>query len=310
MLNNMEHKNDIYHLFEKAFAYQSDIGFMKSLDTDKAYEVVIDAIHHRERKKKIWQLFYRVAAIIVLPLLLSTATFFFLYLSSPNKPIPISRIESYSPNNMLSKVILPDSTVVWLNSNSKISYPSSFDNENREVSLSGEGYFSVHSDIHHPFFVNLGNGLQVMAHGTRFNVCSYQQENTIEMTLEEGAIDIILKGKTISKLIPGEQGIYDRQNGSYHQARIATEEYNSWKDNRLVFKNMPLEKVFIQLSRRYNTAFRLHNMSNHRYRIRATFENEDLSQILNYIKQIVPISWETASKTTQQEKKEIDVYIK
>lgn len=73
----MEHKNDIYHLFEKAFAYQSDIGFMKSLDTDKAYEVVIDAIHHRERKKKIWQLFYRVAAIIVLPLLLSTATFFF-----------------------------------------------------------------------------------------------------------------------------------------------------------------------------------------------------------------------------------------
>ena len=68
-----------------------------------------------------------------------------------------------------TKIVLPDSSTVWLNANARLVYPRSFEDVNRKVSISGEAFFQVRKDKNHPFIVDIGE-LQVEVLGTSFNV--------------------------------------------------------------------------------------------------------------------------------------------
>ena len=51
------------------------------------------------------------------------------------------------------KFTLPDGTIVWLNSESSLTYPEQFTNKQREVILDGEAYFEVKRNTQKPFIV-------------------------------------------------------------------------------------------------------------------------------------------------------------
>ena len=88
------------------------------------------------------------------------------------------------------QVILPDSTKVWLNAASSIKYPASFAGlSQRTIVLSGEAYFEVAKDKHHPFIVKTSRQ-QVEVLGTHFNVNSYEEESSTTTTLLEGSVKI------------------------------------------------------------------------------------------------------------------------
>ncbi len=88
-----------------------------------------------------------------------------------------------------TKIILPDGSQVWLNSDSKLSYGARFNDTIREVSLEGEAYFDVIKDKNRPFVV-MTNALNIRVLGTTFNIKSYAQDATIETTLIRGMIEV------------------------------------------------------------------------------------------------------------------------
>ena len=75
-------------------------------------------------------------------------------------------------------ITLPDSTKVWLNSDTKISYPADYGLKERNVTLVGEAYFEVAKNPDKRFIVE-AKGMQVEALGTSFNVNAYQNDNKI-----------------------------------------------------------------------------------------------------------------------------------
>ena len=64
-----------------------------------------------------------------------------------HQQITIPRGKSY-------KVVLADGTEVWLNADSKLTFPSLFKGGKREVALEGEAYFHVAKDTQRPFIVH------------------------------------------------------------------------------------------------------------------------------------------------------------
>ncbi len=68
-------------------------------------------------------------------------------------PVSYCRIEI--PQGAQSKLILPDSTSVYLNGGTIIKYDASFQNKaEREVYLNGEAYFEVAKNAEKPFIVH------------------------------------------------------------------------------------------------------------------------------------------------------------
>ena len=80
-----------------------------------------------------------------------------------------------------------------------------FEEKERKVLLSGEGYFEVEADPEHPFCVSTSEGLRVVAYGTKFNVNAYADEPFIEAVLEKGKIDVIRNDERI-RLEPNKTG--------------------------------------------------------------------------------------------------------
>ena len=106
--------------------------------------------------------------------------------------------ENSTPYGVKGKVILPDSSVVWLNSGSSILYPSNFFGETRDVSFKGEGYFEVKKNSDYPMKISLDSGLSLCVRGTSFNLSAYDNDNSISILLLSGNVSLMnKKSKTV-----------------------------------------------------------------------------------------------------------------
>lgn len=308
----MTDKNDIINQIKRIRALSEDIEDYRSIDTDRAYGRV-DRRIRKQVRQIYWQYASRIAAVLLLPLLISTITVSYLYIEQKNELAKIAYNEVVSAPGTVTRLELPDHSIVWLNAESRLSYPTAFNGKEREVKLSGEGYFEVQSDREYPFYVSTDGGLKVMAYGTKFNVNAYHDEPVIEAVLERGKIDVISENKRI-QLEPNKQATFDKETGEFTVSTINMDEKTGWKEGRLVFRNAPLEVVLQRLSRRYNVDIVLHKKGNKAYNYRATFTTETIEQILNYLKISAPIEW-SIRKAEQNEdasfpKECIDVYLR
>jgi len=95
-----------------------------------------------------------------------------------------------APPGQRAQLLLPDSTTVWLNSGSTITYPTSFSRTNRTVAFEGEGYFDVTHDEEHPFTVKTPK-IDVRVLGTEFNVIAYSDNEATEVALVKGKVELM-----------------------------------------------------------------------------------------------------------------------
>lgn len=109
-----------------------------------------------------------------------------------------------------TKIMLPDGTKVWLNADSKLTYPNDFQHiSKREVTLVGEAYFKVKHDADHPFVIHT-KGLTVRDIGTEFNLKAYPDDEKSSLSLIEGSVSVSLINDKDKDLIlkPGEKVVY------------------------------------------------------------------------------------------------------
>lgn len=145
---------------------------------------------------------------------------------------------------------LSDGTIIYLNSESTLSFPVKFQGKERKVYLTGEAYFKVAKNTEHPFVVTAGE-LEVLVTGTTFGVRAYKDEKDIQTTLESGQVTVRVEGKSV-KLVPNKQVLFNKLTMGMEVRDVDVDLYLAWADGRLVYDNCPLEKILTDLGRWYN----------------------------------------------------------
>jgi ferric-dicitrate binding protein FerR (iron transport regulator) len=215
-----------------------------------------------------------------------------------------------------SKLLLPDGTQVWLNSDSKLIYNSSFDDSLREVTLDGEAYFDVVKDVKRPFIVHT-SGINIRVLGTAFNVKSYAQEATIEATLVRGLIEVEKYNEPKSSRIllhPNEKLIFNKPTekvtaaiNKQHATPPATRELKpqlisinplprnrtdsnrietSWVYGKLLFEGDSFRDLALKMERWFNVKITFRNNKVAGYRFGGVFENENIEEALHYLQMV------------------------
>jgi transmembrane sensor len=279
-----------------------------SIDVDAAEIKLIKHITQRS----LWQIpimiwWQKVAAILLLPLLMS-ATYFIFTHSAVSQ---FAWQEVNTPYGITSRIYLSDGTGVWLNSGSQLSFPVNFSRNERRVKLSGEGFFEVHSDKRHPFIVETSK-MDVRATGTSFNVEAYTSDTIVAVTLVKGKIRVNMGAKTEANLRPNQRIVFNSKRGKYDILPTDAQRWTLWKDGKLVFRNEPLEDVFKRLGRAFNVDITVKESLIAKQPYRATFEGESLNEILELLKIAAPLRYVITSKCKRADgsfsKEKIEVY--
>lgn len=229
--------------------------------------------------------------------------------------LPPKKNEVVAGKGTRSKMILPDGTQVWLNSDSKLQYAESFNDSLREVTLDGEAYFDVTKDATRPFIVHTA-GIDIRVLGTTFNVKSYPQDKIIETTLIHGLVEVINKAAPHSPKIilrPKEKLVFNKvttvieTNNSpaklieaqipaiaitaLPQRSDTSLVETSWVYNRLLFDGDSFRELAVKMERWYNVKIIFKNDKVANYRLRGVFEDENIEEALQVLQLIVPFQY-------------------
>ncbi|WP_017259905.1 FecR family protein [Pedobacter arcticus] len=155
-----------------------------------------------------------------------------------------------TPRGGTYKVTLPDGSKVWLNASSSLYFPVAFSGDVRSVTLTGEGYFEV-AKANKKFIVTVNN-TTVEVLGTHFNINSYTNEQTRNITLVEGSVKVA-NGNSTAILKPSDQAVVNPLSNNINiKHNVDTETLTAWKDGTFKFNNTDLKTIMRQLERWYD----------------------------------------------------------
>lgn len=273
---NRKIASDIHYLFLATGTLQD----IKNIHPKEALLQVKKKINKRRRLPlMVW--LQRIAAILVIPLLIST-----LYLTFHTEPVEY--VEIRTNPGMIASVNLPDGTRVWLNSKSYLKHPIRFTGDVREVELKGEGYFTVRKDTRKRFIVNTPFDIKAEVLGTEFNLEAYDTDPYVRTTLVSGSVKLTFGTKNKEKesfiLKPDEQFIYNAKTKSVKMDRPYIPTQTAWKDGLVILKNTPFEEVLKILSKQFNVEFIVKNSKLYANSFTGPFDGQHLSLILEYFR--------------------------
>lgn len=196
---------------------------------------------------------------------------------------------------------LSDGTQVWLNSESKLKYPTAFANgEERKIELLyGEAYFDVSkSEFHDGASFHVKTRTQnVYVLGTEFNIKAYDGENAILTTLVEGSVAVAndFSHKTLK---PGQQSELRIENDQITIAEVDIDKQIAWKKGLFVFEDEPLEIIMTRLGRWYNFEISFQNNSKRNQKFSGKLRKRNtISDLLTKIEGTGDVSFQVEGNT-------------
>lgn len=196
------------------------------------------------------------------------------------------------PRQCNYQVTLCDGTVIRLNAESHLEYPTHFPRHERRVRLTGEAYFEVKHDDR-PFIVEI-NEANIRVYGTRFNINAYEKEN-IETVLVEGKIGISIPNITHREQIlrPNQLSRINLSSGEQEIRDVDIQKFIAWTTGFLRYDHDPLEKLIKDLSRWYGIEFDFNNNELKDIRISASINKDTpLQEVLTMIRTTAKIKFQ------------------
>lgn len=264
---------------ERVWSLKNVIHYAGNSEKEIAYGRLTAHINPKKRVHR-YSLFMRYAAIFVLLVAFSV----YLYLTAPwQNSSGFNLIEV--PRGELVSITLSDGTKVWLNADTRFSYPDRFGSRNREVILDGEAYFEVSPNKKKPFIIN-SERINVEVLGTEFNIRAHKDEDA-EVSLKTGKIQVTEVNDMHNKVLmsPNQQMRYTRD-GKMALSYMDMSSVDSWRNGGIAFISQPLSSIIKTLERKYKVTITLDDtsMADEIFTCRAR-SGATLPQVLNLLKE-------------------------
>ena len=258
-------RETLYKFFEGAASYEEEVRIRqwmehspenrrKFLKERKIFDSMLllgdEKTIEEKMRHKSWSLsslgteLIKIAAAVAVTLGLSLL---YQFVSDKNGVVPMQSI--YVPTGQRVNITLSDGTNVWLNACSEMTYPASFSEDIRRVSLKGEAYFDVRKDEEHPFVVRTRFG-EVTVLGTAFNINAYNDADACYTTLVYGKVNFSTPDQNTITLAPGEQAVASSR--GIEKRVVDVNEYIGWAQGVYVFNNKRLGDIMKTFERWYD----------------------------------------------------------
>lgn len=233
----------------------------RKADFEKYFGSLMQPVQQKTGKRSLWTTWTQIAAVGLLLLSVGVTSY---RLGNRNvDDTQLAYFETSAPMGSQSKVVLPDHSVVWVNAGSSLRYSKNFGKEDREIQLEGEAYFEVARDTLKPFVVK-SEVLNVRVLGTRFNVKAYKEDQTIDVSLVSGKVNVHLNDKKHAEeveLRPNRMLSYNKETDRVEMTEIDGSKAYDWTNGTLRFENKSFLQIAKDLERKYNIHIRIESKS-------------------------------------------------
>lgn len=283
-LEEDEKHRAIFREYRKSWALGEAARLEQSIDIEKEWEhfakkrvIHLSAVKQLTGRSNLQRL-SRIAALFLVLIVPSIIYFFFFM--SPQQDI-------LHAETQLLESTLPDGTEVTLNKGSVLHYPEHFRGKERKVSLEGEAYFDVVRDEDKAFVIEAGT-MQIRVLGTSFYVNTKSNNNTMEVVLLSGSVQLSYQDKTML-LEPGDKAVVMKEADELVKQQNTDPNLLAWKTKVLRFNNASLAEVVNVLEKVYEKEIRILNPELLQCRITATFEGESFESVMMVIQSTLNI---------------------
>lgn len=258
-------------------------------NTDKSFQQVLDKLgieqapEIRINRWKVWRT-VAAAAVIVFSSVTATLWITYSYFDKDNATM----VERYSKNGLRETIVLPDGSVIHLNSGSYIFYPENLEGKTRAVYLVGEADFKVAKNPKKPFIVRSAN-MMVTALGTEFNVKAYPEEELMTTTLIEGKVKVNCNDTASYFLVPGQQIIYTKSTLKSQLVEANIADVTAWQRGEVVLNKVTISEIIKNLERHYGITFhtskkKLLNQDRYNFVFK---ENANIKEVLDVMQTVI-----------------------
>lgn len=285
LINSEENSKQVETILQSLW---EDTGAINTLnqpadDSKQLFHRLLNMIEDKPDYQRHFQktnYFRRWAVAASLLLLLGAGWYIFKKQAPQNTPVLANRTVVEKRN---TTILLPDGSKVVLNKDSHLNYPAKFNGKNREVYLTGEGYFDIAHDAAHPFLVH-ARSLTTRVLGTAFNIKAYPGDKLVEVTVTRGKVQVSDDKKSLAILLPNQHISYNENNSIYKKDITNSKLAVLWKEDDLVMDNISMKEATAILSERYGVKLIMANTKIQNCRFTASFLNTTgLDQMLDVL---------------------------
>lgn len=270
------------YLLNELKAYYERKVDLKELEFDT--ELALKKLNIRIHKRRIISM-YKIAAVV---LLIISFSFIGEILFNRNK---IEKIIIANNSLEIKKVILPDSSIVWLNTNSQISYNKLLNGETRKIEMKGHAFFKVKRNPKKPFEVYLED-VYIKVLGTSFDVC----ESSVNVQLKVNTGKVLFAEKRNRNnnltLTKNTGAIYTKKLNEIKQTKILDRNYSSYYTGIISFHESPIKDVCQFLSKFYKKEINLKNNQDSTKLLTTVIDNLSLEDVKSTIEFALDIKLE------------------
>jgi len=235
--------------------------------------IVLPATNIKEPPvKHHWKNWLSIAAMVIL----MATTILFIRKNSPgSQQGALSSLTKKSTNRSEYKfILLEDSTSVWLNAASSLSFPDHFGQDKREVYLTGEAYFDVKHADKIPFIIHTGKVATTVL-GTAFNIKAYPGEKNITISVSRGSVRVNRPDSWIATLTRGQQvKVHEEEVEPALERTVPLSEIAAWQQGIIVYDDETLSSIIADLQRVYNVNITLADKALEDLRISTSFKKD------------------------------------
>jgi len=222
----------------------------------------------------------RIAAAVIL--VLGFTFIFYQYQKIPSDNLNLQTMIQTDDSGQ-KVIVLPDGSTVWLNINSELLYPESFDGNARTLYLKGEAFFEVTPDKDKPFIVHSGSSKTTVL-GTSFNLRAYGKEDEVKLTVVTGKVAFTLPDDKEGVIVtPGDAAVFNNNTKSIYQLKNLDVNFLSWKTRQLLFDDSPLNQLIFSLERHYNIEIEVEHEETLNCRFTGDFQETEIENAIKVI---------------------------
>ncbi|MFK7903819.1 MAG: FecR family protein [Chitinophagales bacterium] len=272
---------------QKVWNLTEDLDADIDFDTEAEWEdfqatieapTIVRTLEPAPKKRQLFGEFLKIAAVFVFML---GSVWIAKQFTQPSGTIAESvKVQTF--RGMEKEVALEDGTKIWLNENSILTYPESFDDKERKVRLVGEAFFEVERDENRPFII-MNKDTETRVLGTSFNVRTSQE--SVAVTVRTGKVSLTSradKGKSVV-LEAGDKGVFDVKKKALDKGKIGDNNDWAWQTKRLVFRDAPISRVINVVNKYYNIQMDAKDKSVLNCQFTSEFEAASLEEVLEVL---------------------------